>query len=155
MNQGRRVELAAIAVSTAVVAAIAAIAEPLPPLEHVVESRTWTRGIEFVGLLLVAWMLLSAIGVIQAKIGLKLDGVTAERLLEERDSQADLVRALRRELSAIHTELDRLADRLEALSLELPAGPEERIDALEAVTEASPSPGGTSHGSESGEEQGA
>jgi hypothetical protein len=155
MNGVGRVELVGIGISTGGSAAIAAIADPLPPLLHVVESRAWTRGIEFVILLLVSWMLLSVVGVIRAKIGLKLDGVTAERLLVDGDSQVDYVTALRHELSAIHIELDRLMVRLEALPLSESADLEGRIEALEAITKVRPVPEGASDVGESGEPHGA
>ena len=109
-------ELAWMIVSTLVAGAIAAFAEPLPDLAREIESDLWTRGIEFVVLLLLFWTILSGFGVIRAGVEWSRDGFKIQRLAAKTSDDREAVETLKGELPELHAHLRRIAAAAERVA---------------------------------------
>jgi hypothetical protein len=130
MERVRRTELAWMAGSAVASGAISWFAAPLPPLLQEIQSPAWTRGIEFVVLLLVFLMLLSIAGVVQAKIGLGIDGVTAQRITAAGEASRNALEDLRSEFQDLQRTVDGLTARIEA---NVPAGASPSAPSLQST----------------------
>ena len=106
-------------------------AAPFPPLARYVESSAWTRGVEFVLILMVLWALMSAVGLIRAKIGIGIDGLNVERLSGAAiESRRDL-EGMQQEMGQLQEQTDLLVKQWDAATSMSLADHDERIGALE------------------------
>lgn len=129
LERRRLIELGLAVVAVLIAGAVALFVEPLPPLARATSpSEGWARGIEFGVLVFVLWMALGAVGLIQAKISVGLDGVSAEhaQLDALSDRAAQEIREANRSLAG---SLHLLAGQVEVL-LDLQRQTTRRIDAL-------------------------
>ncbi len=131
MSRTRRIELVWVALSVAVAGAIAGFAAPFPPLARYIDSSAWTRGVEFVLVIIVLWALLSAVGIIRAKIGIGIDGLTVERLSGATIESRNAIEGMQEELGQLQARTDRLVKTWEAATPEWLADHDKRIGALE------------------------
>jgi len=129
MPKRRRVELVVAALAVATAAAVALLADPLPPLERATHpSAAWARGIEFAALVLVLWMALGILGFMQAKIGVGPHGVSGERAALDAISD-DAVREIRDGTKSLADIVRRLVDTTESM-LVAQRETSERVDEL-------------------------
>src|SRR4051812_21248071 len=114
-------------VATAVVAAVLALlVAPFPPLAQWVESDGWTRGIEFVIILLAEWALLGAVGIVNAKITLGDRGFATERQGRVDPDQRATASRLQDELTESREDVLRLSRVIAELEARLELGRSER-----------------------------
>ncbi len=132
MESQRRTELACASASVVAAAGIALFVEPLPPLLGALDSGFWTRGTEFLGLVLVFWVFLSALGFLRAKFAFGRDGLAVERLLDNNEQRQTELTAWADDLDVMKHSLDEVRRLLAELTSDRTNAYERRIGELEA-----------------------
>lgn len=129
MSRRRRIELGLAALGVVIAGAIALLVAPLPPLARATSpSEGWARGIEFGALVFVLWMAFGAVGLMQAKISVGLDGVSAERSGLDELSE-DAARQVRDATRSLAENVQLLAGKVEVL-LDVQRQTVRRVDEL-------------------------
>jgi polyhydroxyalkanoate synthesis regulator phasin len=82
-------------------------------------------------IIFVSWALLSALGLIRAKIKVGLDGLTAERQSDVPAESRTAIEETKRELSELQVRAEELVQRLDAVPQGSLAEHDKRIGALE------------------------
>jgi len=131
VSKERRIELGVVAVTALIVGTVVLVCEPFPPLLSACTSKGWTEAIEFVAINLVAWFVLSLLGVLPMKISIGTDGVAGERreIETEHDRAAeDILSVATKAITRVETLAD-ICETLEQDQRALAA----RVDALHAA----------------------
>lgn len=121
-----------MAVTALVVGTVVLVSEPFPPLLSACTSKGWTEAIEFVAINLVAWLMLSLLGVLPMKISIGTDGVVGERreIETEHDRAATEILSIATRAITRGEQLAAICETLEQDQRALAA----RVDALQTAT---------------------